>query len=180
MAVRLSYRQRVARKLPRLIKFSRQWMRSIITQDRPDTRLVFVVGSQRSGTRLPLQVLDYAPDIMTYSEGAAPFFDRVLLRPLDHVEDLVRRSVFPVVALKPICETHRINELLDRFPRSRAVWIFRNYQDTVNSASVKWKSGREAVKRLASATPESAGWRAGGLSHDKLLLVRDLYSENMT
>src|SRR5690606_31615112 len=129
-----------------LVKAGRQWIRAAASLSRPDTRFVFVVGSQRSGTRLPLQVMDQAPAIATYSEGAAPFFDRVLLQRLDRVEALGRLSVFPVVALKPICETHRVIELLERFPRSRAVWIFRHYQDAVNSASVKWKSGPEAVR----------------------------------
>ena len=179
MAVRLSYRQRVTRKVPRLVKFSRRWLR-VARDGRPETRFVFVVGSQRSGTRLPLQILDLAPEVMTYSEGAAPFFRRVLLEPLDRVEALRRRSVFPVIALKPICETHRTKELLDRFGRSRALWIFRNYEDCVNSASLKWKSGREALRRLASATPESAGWRSGGLSAGQLQLVRDLYSDRMS
>lgn len=179
MAVRLTYTQRLARKTPRLVKHTRQWLRTL-SQGRPDTRFVFVVGSQRSGTRLPLQVLDFSPDIITYSEGSAPFFERVLLEPLERVEALGRRSVFPVIALKPICETHRVNELLDRFPRSRAVWIFRDYRDAVNSASVKWTSGREAVRRLASERPESAGWRAGGLSKERLQLVQQLYSDQMS
>jgi hypothetical protein len=179
MATRLTYHQRFERKLPRLIKFSRQWMSWFTTRRRPETRLVFVVGSQRSGTRLPLQVMDYAPEIMTYGEGAAPFFNRVLLQPLDRVEALTRRSVFPVLALKPICETHRINELLDRFPRSKAIWIFRNFQDAVMSASVKWSSGREAV-RLLAVDPPSAGWRTGGLSPQKLALVKELYNDGMS
>ena len=180
MAIRLSYRQRFQRKLPRLIKSGRQWARCARRGRCPDTRLVFVVGSQRSGTRLPLHVMDHAPEVMTYSEGAAPFFDRVLLRPLDEVASLAARSVFPVVALKPICETHRVNELLDHFPRSRAVWIFRNYEDAVHSASVKWTSGREAVRRLAGADPRAAGWRSGGLSDQKLMLVRKLYRADMS
>ena len=102
------------------------------------------------------------------------------LQPLDRVQQLVRRSVFPIVALKPICETHRVNELLDCFPGSRAIWIFRNYQDAVNSASLKWQSGREAVRRLAVRELDAAGWRAGGLTEEKLELVARLYRENMS
>jgi hypothetical protein len=117
---------------------------------------------------------------MTYSEGSAPFFSGVLLRPLESVERLLHRNPFPVVALKPICETHRIGELLDRFPESRAIWIFRHYQDAVISASTKWRSGKEAVRRLASGELERAGWRAGGLSAEKLATVRQLYRDDLS
>jgi hypothetical protein len=177
MATPLSLRRRIDRKFPRVVKTARQWARAIATGRRPPTRVVFVIGSQRSGTRLPLQVLEHSPDVAAFSEGSAPFFDDVLLQPLDRIESLLRRSPAPVVVLKPICETHRIPELLERFPGAKAVWIFRNYQDAVNSASVKWSSGREALARVAAG---SSDWRAGGLGPDKLELVRRLYRTEMT
>ena len=180
MAVALTLRQRFVRKVPRLIKTGRQWARAAFTGGRPGARLVFVVGSQRSGTRVPVQILDCSPRIATYSEGAAPFFETALLKPLDRVEQLARRSPAHAVVLKPICETHRVHELLDRFPESRAIWIFRNYRDAVNSASVKWTSGREAVRRLAAGELAAAGWRAGGLTAEKLDLVRRLYRDDMS
>lgn len=166
--------------MPRVVKASGQWLRALAAGGRPDTRVVFVVGSQRSGTRLPLEVLEHAPQVSTFSEGSQPYFDNVLLKPLDRVERLLRRSPAAVVALKPICETHRTVELLDRFPASRAIWIFRHYQDAVNSASVKWRSGRDNVRRLATGELHAAGWRAGGLSADKLDLVRRLYRDDMS
>jgi hypothetical protein len=180
VAAPLSYRERLARKMPRVSKFLRQGIRVVARGRRPATRVVFVVGSQRSGTRLPLQILDGAPEVMTYSEGTAPYFDRVLLKPLPEIERLLTRSLFPVVALKPICETHRINELLDHFPDARGIWIFRDYRDATNSASAKWKSGKEAVRRLAAGELDAAGWRAGGLTTEKLQLVRRLYSDSMS
>ena len=180
MSVRLSIKERVERKLPRVVKHARRWIGVAASGGRPQSRLVVVVGSQRSGTRMPLTVLDHAPEIMTWSEGAAPYFDGVLLQPLDRVAALVRRSIFPVVVLKPICETHRVNEVLARFPGSKAIWIFRHYEAAVSSASVKWKSGREAVRRLAEGELRSAGWRAGGLTQEKLELVRHLYRPEMS
>ena len=180
VAAPLSYRERLARKMPRVSKFLRQGTRVVAGGRRPATRVVFVVGSQRSGTRLPLQILDGAPEVMTYSEGTAPYFDRVLLKPLPEIERLLTRSLFPGVALKPICQTHRINELLDHFPDARGIWIFRDYRDATNSASAKWKSGKEAVRRLAAGELDAAGWRAGGLTTEKLQLVRRLYSDSMS
>jgi hypothetical protein len=141
---------------------------------------VFVVGAQRSGTRLPIQVLDHAPEISTFPEGSDPFFDGVLLRPLHRIEQLVRRSPSPIIALKPICETHRTNELLDWFPGSKAIWIFRHFEDTVNSATVKWTSARAAVRRLARREFKPSDWRAGGLTEEKLRLVARLYREDMS
>lgn len=180
MAIPISLKRRIERKLPRVAKSARQWTYFIATGRRPETRLIFVLGAQRSGTRLPLQVIDQAPEITTFSEGADPYFNGVLLRPLEDVEELVRRSSSPIVALKPICETHRVHELLDRFPLSRAVWIFRNYQDTVNSASLKWTSGREALRRIARREYPANDWRVGGLDAARLLLVDRLYRDDMT
>jgi hypothetical protein len=180
MARPLTLAARVARKLPRIRKAARRWVQVLATGRRPATRLCLVVGSQRSGTRLPLLVLDQSADVMTYSEGTSPYFDDVLLVPVARLQQLLARSAFPVVALKPICETHRVTELLDTFPRSRAIWIFRHYEAAVASASAKWTSAPEAVRRLAHGELAAAGWRAGGLSEDRLALVRRLYRHDMS
>jgi hypothetical protein len=81
---------------------------------------------------------------------------------------------------KPICETHRVNELLDRFSGSKAIWIFRNYQGAANSAAVKWRSGRENLRRLAERNLEAASWRAGGLTTDKFDVVKRLYRRDIS
>jgi hypothetical protein len=180
MAARLSFKDRLNRKLPRLAKAGRQWVRALAAGGRPATRVVFVVGSQRSGTRLPLQVMDYSPHINTYNEGSSPYFDDVLLQPLDYIGARLRRSPAPMVVLKPICETHRINELLDRFPGSKAIWIFRNYQAASRSAAVKWTSGRESLRHLAEGDFKAAAWRVGGLTEEKLAAVRRLYRADMS
>lgn len=180
MAAPITISRRIRRKLPRVLKSARHWARAAVSGGRPRTRVVFVVGSQRSGTRLPIQIMDQSPDIATYSEGTAPFFDGVLLEPLDRVRRLVARSAAPVVALKPICETHRVHELLDSFPGSKAVWIFRHYEDTVASASVKWTSGRDVLRRLAVRDFKAASWRAGGLSEQRLALATRLYYDDMS
>jgi len=162
------------------VKSTRQWATALAAGQRPETRVVFVVGAQRSGTRLPIQVLDRVPGISTFPEGSDPYFDGVMLRPLERVEQLVRRSPAQIVALKPICETHRTPELLERFPGSKAIWIFRNYQDTVNSASLKWTSGRTMLRRLAQGQLNPDDWRRGGVTQEKLQIVRRLYRDDMS
>jgi Sulfotransferase family len=180
MAAPISFQRRLQRKLPRLLKSARQWAGVLAAGRRPGARLVFVVGAQRSGTRLPIQVLDRVHEISTFPEGSAPYFDGVMLRPLERIEQLVRRSPARIVALKPICETHRTNELLDRFPGSKAIWIFRNFEDTVNSASLKWSSGRTMLRRLAHGQLNPGDWRRGGLTQEKLRIARRLYRADMS
>jgi hypothetical protein len=152
----------------------------LAARKKPRPQPVFVLGSQRSGTRLPLVVLERARDIITYSDGSSPFFDGVMLKPDNELARLLERQPFPIVVLKPICDSHRALDLLTRFPGARVIWIFRWYQDAVNSASAKWRSGRRVVQYLASRDVGRAGWRAGGFTDEKFDLVRRLYSDDMS
>ena len=174
------FKVRLQRKTRRIVKTSLQWLKSFTqTADQP-ARAVFVFGSQRSGTRLPMDVLDLAPQIMTYKEGNSRAFNRILLKSNTEIHELLRTSMFPLVAFKPICDSHRAVELLEYFPHSKAIWIFRYYKDAVNSAVRKWKHGRNNLKHIASGNLSAAGWRAGGLTTEKVELVRRFYSEEMS
>jgi hypothetical protein len=175
-----SLRARVERKLPRILKFCHQWGKRLGTKSPVMSRAVFVLGAQRSGTRLPLMVLDQSPDIITYSEGSDPFFTGVMLKRDDVIRRHLRRMPFPIVVLKPICESHRGVDLLGTFSGSSVVWIYRDYRDTVNSSVVKWQTGVKHLNSLARGDLKAAAWRAGGLTEEKLELVRQIYDDEMS
>lgn len=165
-------------KIARIAKVSRK-KAIAAAHGRPKTRPVFIFGTQRSGTRIPLVVADRSPDIMPYAEGAEGFYQNVLLADFATVERSLESSAFPAVMLKPICDSHRADEILERFPASRALWIFRDFRDTVNSATVKWPTAPEGIKLLAEGATKAAGWWAGGLTADDFELVRQHYRPNM-
>ncbi|MDH3603711.1 MAG: hypothetical protein OEU26_29220, partial [Candidatus Tectomicrobia bacterium] len=123
----MSLTQRLARKTQRLAKISRQRWSRMSQAANASTRAIFVFGAQRSGSRLPIQVMERSPDILTYSEGHSRAFNGVLLKQRETLVHLLDQSPFPVVAFKPICESHRAVELLDTFPGARALWIFRHF-----------------------------------------------------
>ena len=175
-----SFEVRVQRKSRRIMKTSTQWLKSLLHSSGEPARAVFVFGSQRSGTRLPMDVLDLSPRVMTYKEGNSRAFNRILLKSNGEIRELLRTSLFPIVAFKPISDSHRAVELLEYFPHSKAIWIFRYYKDAVNSAVRKWKHGRNNLKHIASGNLAAAGWRAGGLTPEKIELVRRFYSEEMS
>jgi hypothetical protein len=180
VATELSIRARVRGKLPRLAKFGRRRIAAVLLNERISPRAVFVLGAQRSGTRLPLLVLERAPEIITYSEGSTPFFNGVLLRDDRTVSRELNRLPFPFVVLKPICESHRAPELLDTFSHSKVVWIYRQFRDAVNSAVAKWVTGRRNLRRVATRDVAEAAWRLGGLREEKLELAARLYSDAMS
>ncbi|MGH7496615.1 MAG: sulfotransferase domain-containing protein [bacterium] len=174
------FKVRLRRKTRRIFKTSVQWLKGLSRAKKQPARAVFVFGSQRSGTRLPIDVLDLSPHVTTYKEGNSQAFNRVLLKSNAEIRELLRTSLFPIVAFKPISDSHRAAELLEYFPQSKAIWIFRNYRDAVNSAVRKWQHGMNNLKHIASGNLAAAGWRAGGLTLEKIELVRRFYSEEMS
>lgn len=167
--------EQVVRKTRRTLKHGRRWLHNALHGMPADRRVVFIMGAQRSGTRVPLLALERCPDILTFREGAAPFFDGVRLRPPAVLDQQFAHSRFPVLVIKPLCESHRALELLDRFPASRIVWIFRGVDDTVRSASVKWTSGAVAVQQLVEGGLPADDWRRGGLTDETRVIAARLY-----
>jgi hypothetical protein len=129
---------------------------------------------------VPLVALESAPDILTFREGARKYFRGNRLRPDAELSRLADECAFPVLVLKPLCESHRAVELLDRFPQAQVIWIFRGYQDTVSSASIKWNSGAQAVEQLVTGTLPPDDWRLGGLTPEALETARRLYQPGLS
>src|SRR5690606_32434759 len=77
---RVPVRDRINQKLRRTWKFAARRVRSLSTGRRQDANAIFVLGSGRSGTRVPLVVLERSPETITYSEGHSRLFRGALLR----------------------------------------------------------------------------------------------------
>ena len=140
---------------------------------------VFVFGCQRSGTRVPMEVMDQSEDIIAYREGEVEAFDGKILKDYKILKKLIDESYFSIVAFKPICDSHRARELLTQFPGAKALWIYRNYKDVINSRMRKWKDGTRNLGLIASENKELAGWRMGGLKKEKIDLVKNFYEKNI-
>lgn len=173
-------RDRINVKLKRTWKVAARHVTTLSAGSRQAPNAVFVLGSGRSGTRVPLVALERSPETITYTEGHPKLFRGALLREDRVIHDLLRATPFRTVVLKPICESHRAVEFLGSFPNAKVVWIFRDYRDAVNSATKKWTSALRHVRSLASGDIERVGWRAGGQSAEKLALVRELYTPTLS
>jgi hypothetical protein len=148
----------------------------------PNAAPVFVVGVQRSGTNMLVRGLERSPEFEVRNENDGAAFDRFHLRPDPVIRALVERSGQAYVLFKPLIDSHRTAELLDRLgtpSRGRAIWAYRAVDDRVRSSVAKFgDSNLQALRRIAAG--ETGIWQAGGLSEERLSLVRSLDLGAMT
>jgi len=143
---------------------------------------VWVVGVQRSGTNMLVRGLEQAPEFEVHNENDRRAFRRFELRADSVVEDLVRASRHRYVLFKPLCDSHRVDHLLDDLhcAPGRAIWAYRDVDGRVRSAVAKFgDTNRAVLARIASGRGEGM-WQAQRLSQACLELVGSFDYEKMS
>ena len=84
--------------------------------------VVYVAGQQRSGTNMLMNVLDRHWRTDVYHETDARAFECYQMRDIEVIRALVKRSSARLVVFKALCELQRLRDLLDAFPKARALW----------------------------------------------------------
>jgi hypothetical protein len=141
---------------------------------RVDPAALFVVGCQRSGTTMLLHVLERSPDTWIYHEYDGRAFDDWKLRPLEVRRRLLQRARCRWVVFKSLYDSQNIDRLLAEQPDSRAVWLFRRYQDVVISSSRKWGERLPLVIHRLATESECDHWMADRLPPERRRLLADL------
>lgn len=129
-----------------------------------------------------IDALRRSPEVEVYNEsGNSRAFRGYRLRRDRVIRDLVVRSRRRCVVFKPLADSHRAVHLLERLdvPRApRAIWVVRSMEGRVRSSLAKWPDkDLRAVRDVASGRRV---WQAGGLSTDKLDLVRSMHTDATT
>ncbi len=135
---------------------------------------VYLVGLQRSGTNMLVRGLEAAPEVEVRNENDRAAFRDFLLRPNPVIRELVARSGHRLVLLKPLCDAHRTNELLDTMGTpapGRAIWAFREVDGRVRSAIAKFGDANLRVLAEIAGGGGRDRWQAGGLSESSLALI---------
>lgn len=143
---------------------------------------VWIVGLQRSGTNLLVRVLGSRPEIEVRNENDRRAFDRFRLRdPV--IRELVARSRHRYVLCKPLCDSHRVDELLDGLGTAepgRAIWVFRNVDDRARSAVAKFgRSNLTALRGIAAGEADSS-WQGQRLSDSSRELIAGFDYDQLT
>jgi hypothetical protein len=134
---------------------------------------VFLFGAQRSGTNMMAHGLDEAPEFQVYNEGHTKAFDRFRLRPVSTIAQLVEDSRATFVLFKPLCDSYRASELLDRFrPSGRAIWAYRDVDGRVRSALAKFGDSNLRVLQAYAAGKAENAWQVQGISSENADFVK--------
>jgi Sulfotransferase family len=144
---------------------------------------VYLVGLQRSGTNMLARGLDIAPEFEVHNENDRTVFDHFLLRDDDVVRRVVLASRHEYVLFKPLCDSHRVDHLLDSLGTAspgRAIWAYRDVDGRVRSAVSKFGRNNLLTLRDIAAGKGAGMWQAQRLSQATLAEVASYEYSTMT
>ncbi|GGM09500.1 MULTISPECIES: hypothetical protein [Micromonospora] len=143
---------------------------------------VYLVGLQRSGTNMLARGLDAAPSVEVRNENDRQLFHRFQLRSDAVLVDVLRRSRHRYVLVKPLCETHRVDRLLDLpGPRAgRALWAYRDVDDRARSEVAKFGDANLRALRAVADGTIGQRWQGQRLDHATRELVANFDYDRMT
>jgi hypothetical protein len=135
---------------------------------------VWLVGVQRSGTNMVVRGLEESPEVEVHNENDGGAFDHFRLRPDAVVRQIVLESRHRYVLFKPLCDSHRVDELLGLATPTagRAIWAYRGVDARVRSAIAKFGDTNLRVLTEIAAGRGRDMWQAQRLPEQSLELIR--------
>jgi len=124
--------------------------------------VVLIVGCQRSGTSLMLELFDADRRSVTFPERSplsSSAEDRLRLKPLPEVKGRLERIRAPLLVLKPLVESQNVPALLDGLDNSHAIWMYRR-PESVAASDLSYfgvENGERNLRLLLSNEPPN--WR---------------------
>lgn len=163
----------------RLAKARTQW-RAANPGVAPNAQAVFLVGVQRSGTNMLMRGFETSPAFDVCNENDARAFTRFRLRPLEDIRRLVETDGHRWVLMKPLAESHRTPELLDRLGTPtppKAIWAYRDVDGRVRSAVSKFGPNNLLALRAIVRDETDHVISVDAPSQEMIELIRDGLSE---
>jgi hypothetical protein len=148
-----------------------------------DPKLLFIFGCQRSGTTLLSRIFERDWFARSFREVSSVNRDeekyRIRLKALPEVKEIIEQRPARLTVIKPLVESQRAIELLEFFPGSKALWIYRNYRDVAasNIARFGLQNGIDDVSQLLTAATDN--WRSEFVPRDVYETLEKYFSKSM-
>ena len=126
------------------------------------------------------RILDRMMEVDHFPEGDRRAFHRYRIRDKQTRDRLLAESDARCIVFKPIVDSHLVLDIVADYAHSKALWVYRQWPDVVNSAVQVWgRHWLEVVQGIAAGTGDW-GWRQERISDDCLRTVRELAGPDMT
>jgi len=142
-------------------------------------QVLFVAGMQRSGTNMLMDTLERGYSTDVYHEWDKRAFDNYQMRDRTTIQGLLEKSHGQQFVIKALCELQELTELMTLFDYSKTIWIFRQYQDVVNSMVRSFGNMDKQVIRLAN-DPDSEAWLGKGMSELTHATLKDVVKPDIS
>jgi len=152
-------------------------------KDKKNKDILFILGCQRSGTTMLLNIFKKNANVKTYGEfSELSNRDKgygIRLNPLPVVEDQISNDKEKLIVLKPLVESQNVLDLLGYFKDSKAIWMYRHYKDVALSNLNKWGINN-GIKDIAPIyNNEPGNWRSENLPNAIRKTIVENYSQDM-
>ncbi len=172
--------KRIKRRTELLIK--NVYQKFIATRDKHKD-ILFIVGCQRSGTTMILNIFDKDYAVKIYREESDLSSDDPTgrrFKPLDQVDQIIKSNKVSAIVAKPLVETQNIDRLLAYFPDAKALWVYRDYK-AVALSNLKSFGTRNGLQNIQPIYQEDTdNWRAERVSKETSDIIRKYYHENIS
>lgn len=145
--------------------------------------ILFIVGCQRSGTSMIMDVLNRDLNTKCFGEFSPLTSNdpvgKIRLNPLESVKKEFSRIRAPFIVIKPLVETQNTPELLSYFDNSTALWMFRGYKD-VAASNLKYfgvDNGINDLRPIVNNEPNN--WRSEKVSKHVRETISKYFSGDM-
>jgi hypothetical protein len=134
------------------------------TRITPEKTPVLIVGLQRSGTTMLMDVFHLHPETEVFDEAreSRSFFD-FRIRNVQTIRQVIDQSRYRFPCFKIIADSHILPSILAELPNPKVLWMYREPAPNAASRLAKFRDGTVSIRALCANLPQG-GWFAEGLS----------------
>ena len=163
----------------RISRFMLLFFKKLLNQNAQHQDVVFVAGMQRSGTNMLMDTLERSFSTDVYHEWDERAFDNYQMRDRATIQGLLKQSCGQQFVIKALCELQDLTQLMTDFEYSKTLWIFRQYEDVVNSMIRSFGNMDAQILRLVD-DPDAEAWLGKGMSDETHAILKDLVKPNIS